>query len=253
MRKIVIANWKMNPQTLPEAKKLFSNIKKKVVQYKKTSIIIAPPSPFLGFLSKLEHPKNIDFGSQDLSIFDKGSHTGEVSAHIVLNMGATYSIIGHSERRRLGETDEIVAKKIEQALSLKIIPIVCIGENERDKDGIYLETIKKQISLGLSAIPKKELVNIIIAYEPVWAIGKSYKESMHPTDVHEMTLIIKKMIGELFGKDIADSINIIYGGSVEPENAGELVRLGNIDGFLVGHASLVADQFAEIVKAVNIK
>ncbi len=253
MKKIVIGNWKMNPQTIVEAKKILKDIKKIVFPYKKTTLVIAPPYPFLGFLSKLDHPKNMSFGSQDISMYEKGSHTGEVSGSMINGLGGKYSIIGHSDKRKAGESDQDVAKKIEQAIISKITPVVCIGETERDGDGSYLETIKKQISIGLSSIPKKELTNIIIAYEPVWAIGKSYKESMHPTDVHEMTLFIKKFIGELFGKDISDSITILYGGSVEVENAPELVRLGNIDGFLVGRASLVAEQFAEIVKAVNAK
>ena len=136
-----------------------------------------------------------------------------------------------------------------------MLPLVYagVGEKERDRDGNHLEFLKTQIKECLIGLHKKYLVGITVAYEPIWAIGKSYKESMSPTDIHETTLFIKKIIGEYFGRDIANSIHILYGGSVEVENAGAIIKLGNVEGFLVGHASLVAEEFGEILKVADAK
>lgn len=252
-RNLVIANWKMNPESLEEAKKIFNSTKKAASLLKNTDVVVCPPFPYLALLAKSNIPKNIFFGSQNISSESKGAFTGEVSAAMVKNTGATFSIIGHSERRAMGETNDLIRKKLQAAFNEGLIPIFCIGEKERDREGAYLETIKNQIKECLAGLQKKYLVGLIIAYEPVWAIGKSYKDAMSPTDVHEMTLFIQKSLGEFFGRDIAASVKILYGAAVEAENAKMLFDQGNIEGLLVGHASIIPEQFTEILKAVDIR
>jgi triosephosphate isomerase (TIM) len=256
-RNLVVANWKMSPETLVEAKKVFNGTKLLVKGLKNTDVIICPPFPFLYSLLRLNYPKNLFLGAQNISSEIKGAFTGEVSVGMIKDSGAKFSIIGHSERRNPpaggGETNEIVRKKLQVAFDADLTPILCIGEKERDKDGNHLGFIKEQIKGSLSGLQKKYLVGINIAYEPVWAIGRSYKEAMSPTDIHETTLFIKKIITELFGRDIANGAKILYGGSVEAENASEIVRIGNVDGFLVGHASLDPLQFSAILKSADLK
>lgn len=252
-RNLVVANWKMSPETLEEIKKVFNGTRSVAKGLKNTDVVICPPFPFLHPLAKLNCPKNVFLGVQNIFGELKGAFTGEVSVGMVKNLGVKFCIIGHSERRAMGETNEVVRKKIQVAFDSGLIPILCIGEKERDKEGNHLGFIRNQIKECLTGLQKKHLVGIIIAYEPIWAIGKSYKEAMDPTDIHETVLFIKKIISELFGRDIADGCRILYGGSVEAENAGETIRIGNVDGFLVGHASLFPEQFSLILKAADIK
>lgn len=252
-RNLIVANWKMNPETLEESRKIFSESRVFVKALRNTDAIICPPFPYLQPLSKLNRPKNMFLGVQNVSSEEKGAFTGEVSATMAKNTGADFCIIGHSERRAMGESNEIVRKKLERAFNDDLTPILCIGEKVRNRDGDHLSFIKNQIKECLSSLQKKDLVGFIIAYEPIWAIGKSYRESMSPTDIHETTLFIKKVAGELFGKDIADSFRILYGGSVEPENAASIMEYGNVSGFLVGHASLLPQQFSQISKAMDLK
>jgi len=202
-------------------------------------------------LSKLKRPKNIILGAQNVSNEEKGAFTGETSVSMLKDLDIKFVIVGHSERRATGEGNEIIRKKLERVFAVGLTPILCIGEKNRDKDGNHLSFLSTQIKECLSGIQKKDLLGMIIAYEPVWVIGKSYKESMSPTDIHETTLFIKKVAGELFGKDIADSFKILYGGSVEAENARGVVEYGNVSGFLVGHASLVPETFSIILKATD--
>jgi triosephosphate isomerase len=251
-RNLVIANWKMNPESQEEAKKIFNLTRNSAKGLKNTDVIICPPFPFISPLLKLNKPKNIFFGAQNIFTEFKGAFTGEVSAGMVKDFGAKYVIIGHSERRAMGETDAIVRKKMDIAFDSGLIPVLCIGEKVRDKEGNHLAFMKNQIKECLTGLQKKNLVGIMIAYEPIWAIGRSYKEAMTATDVHETALFIRKVIGELFGRDIAGGARILYGGSVEAANAEEIARIGGVEGFLVGHASL-NDQFPSILKAANLK
>lgn len=256
-RNLVVANWKMSPEKLEDAKKVFNGIRLTAKDLKNTDIVICPPSPFLHPLSKLKYPSNIFWGAQDVFGEIKGAFTGETSVGMVKNLGASFSIIGHSERRNpiagRGETNETVRKKLQVAFDADLAPILCIGEKERDREGSHLAFIKNQIKECLFGLQKKHLVGIIIAYEPIWAIGKSYKEAMSPTDIHVMVLYIKKVLTEIHGKDIADGSKILYGGSVEAENAHEIADIGNTNGFLVGHASLIPEQFSAILKAADLK
>ena len=243
----------MSPETLEDAKKVFNGTRLAAKGLKNTDVVVCPPFPFIQPLLKLNYPKNVFFGAQNISSEIKGAFTGEVSSAMIKSLGAKFVILGHSERRAMGETNEIVKKKLQITFDADLIPILCIGEKERNHEGTHLEFIKNQIKECLSGLSKKYLVGITIAYEPIWAIGKSYKEAMNPTDIHEMVLIIKKILTEFFGTDIASGSRILYGGSVESQNASEIVRVGNIDGFLVGHASLIPEHFSAILKAVDVK
>ncbi|MBN2094216.1 MAG: triose-phosphate isomerase [Candidatus Zambryskibacteria bacterium] len=251
-RNLVIANWKMNPGSLEEAKKIFNTARDSAKKFKNIEVGICPPFVYLALLLKLQHPKNLFFGAQNLASEIGRAFTGEVSAEMIKNIGAEFVVIGHSERRAMGEDNEIISQKLKIAFDSELKPILCIGELERSKEGEHLAFLKKQIKECLSDLPKKYLIGITIAYEPIWSIGKSYKEAMTPTDIHETVLFIKKIITDLFGREIADSVRIIYGGSVEAENAAEIMEYGAVDGLLVGHASLT-DQFPNILKNMDLK
>jgi len=252
-RNLVVFNWKMSPENLAEAKDIFDGIRLSAKGLKNTDVAVCPPSPFLYPLSKLNRPRNVFMGAQNISSELKGAFTGEVSAEIIKDLGGKFIIIGHSERRAMGETGEIIRKKLQVAFGADLVPVLCIGEKIRDKEGSHLEFIKNQLKESLIGLQKKNLVGIIIAYEPIWAIGRSYREAMSPTDIHETVLFIKKIISELFGGDIAAGSRILYGGSVGPENAFGVASIGNADGFLVGHASLNPSEFSAILKAVDVK
>lgn len=255
-KNLVVANWKMNPESAVEAKSIFSSIKKLVSKLKGSDVVVCPPFVFLDLFLKSKNPKNLFLGGQNISSERKGPFTGEVGASMLKSLGTKFVILGHSERRNPNgpnESDEMINKKIRLSLENKITPILCVGERERDKDGTYLEFIKNQLKWSLIGLSKKELLEVIIAYEPVWAIGKSYKESMSPTDIHEMVLFIRKYVGEMFGNGLDHSLPILYGGSVEVENSYQILKIGNVNGFLVGHDSLVPARFGEILKIAEKK
>jgi triosephosphate isomerase len=170
---------------------------------------------------------------------------------MIKGVGADYCIIGHSERRALGETNEIVGRKVRAALRNGLKVILCVGEHERDESGRYLEFLKTELEESLAQAGRKILSQIIIAYEPIWAIGKSADQSMAPRDVHETSLFIRKILREIFKNESALKIPILYGGSVAPENTEALVRGGNVEGLLVGHKSLVPEHFNEIIRILD--
>jgi len=251
-RNIVVANWKMNPETLEEAKKVFNGARLAAKGLKNTDVVVCPPFSFIFPLSKVIYPKNMFLGAQNASTEIKGAFTGEISVEMIKNLSAKFVIVGHSERRAMGESNEIVRKKLQITFNTGLTPILCIGEKERDKEGTHLAFIKNQIKECLADLHKKYLVGIIIAYEPIWAIGKSYKEAMSPTDIHVIVLYIRKVLAEICG-DIANSAKILYGGSVESQNALEILEIGNVEGFLVGHASLKPEEFKEILQTADVK
>ncbi|PIP87409.1 triose-phosphate isomerase [Candidatus Campbellbacteria bacterium CG22_combo_CG10-13_8_21_14_all_36_13] len=252
--KYVIGNWKMEPRTAVEARALFLSIKKQSSRIKNTSIIICPPAIFLGDLQMAHSGNKISIGAQNVfwenPSSGRGAFTGEISANQLIDSSVEYVIVGHSERRALGETNEIVAEKLHTIVEAKLTPILCIGERLRDEEGEYLSFIKEQIETALRDVPHNKIKNIIIAYEPVWAIGRG-DDAMGPKDMHEVSLYIHKILVSMFGKKIASGVDVVYGGSVERSNAEELIKGGEISGFLVGHASLYADHFIDIVKIVD--
>lgn len=245
-KKIVIGNWKMNPLSFKEADKLFNDIKKIISDVKKTEVVICAPFLYLENLKKLS--KKISIGAQDSFWEEKGAYTGEISNEMIAKMGAKYVILGHSERRAMGENDIDINKKIKSAISAGILPILCVGESTRDENHEYLNLVKKQIEECLHGVSKNFISKVIIAYEPVWAIGKGAIREATTEEFREMNVFIRKILTDKFGVEAVEKVRIIYGGSVHPENAEGFLKEGQADGFLVGRDSLDPKKFSAIVK-----
>ncbi len=244
--KLIVANWKMNPKSKNEAEIIFTNIAKQNKKVKNVDIVVCPPSPFLYIKDKLKN-KNISLGSQNVFYEKEGSFTGEVSTEMVKNFGVTYVLVGHSERRLLGETNNIVNKKIVVSLKSKLKVILCIGESKRDSNGFYLSFIKEQIVEALNGINKSQIKDVVFAYEPVWAIGNSAERVASPSEFMEIRIFIKKIIADLYGVGTANGLRIIYGGSVNPLNAESFMKEGQADGLLIGRDSLNPKKFGIII------
>lgn len=242
-KKIVIANWKMNPATKKEAEKIFKSILKEKI--KNTEVAVCPPSIFLESLRKIS--KKIPLGAQNMHFESNGPYTGELSGSALYDAGARYVILGHSERRAMGENNFFVNKKIKNAFYLGLIPILCVGEGERDHDHKYLQLIKDQVLECLDGISKTSLDKLIIAYEPVWAIGEKATREATPAEFLEISIFIRKILSDKFGNQLAQKARIIYGGSVHPENVLGFLTEGNAEGFLVGRDSLNPKKFLEII------
>jgi triosephosphate isomerase (TIM) len=248
MKKLIVANWKMNPQSLKEAEVIFNGIIKIAKTSKNIDIVVCPPFPFLS-ISKKAKIKNLKIGSQNVGEESEGAHTGEVSPKMLTGFGVKYVIVGHSERRALGETNQIINKKIINSLKSKISPILCIGESIRDTNGDYLSFIKQQLHECFKSISKSQIENIVIAYEPIWAIGKNATREAIAEEFTEVRIFIRKIISDLYDSKIAHSIVILYGGSVHGENAKDFIINGGADGLLVGRDSLTPKKFALIIEA----
>jgi len=240
----------MNPGSKKDSELIFKAIYKDSKNIKNNKIIICPPAPFLFIASKFKN-KNIFLGSQNVSSCAEGSYTGEVSPRMLLSMGVKYSIVGHSERRKMGEGNAFLNEKVLNLLKNKISPILCVGENKRDHDGFYLSFVGDQLKECLSSVPKAQMKNIIIAYEPVWAIGKDATREATKDEFIEMKIFIKKVISDMYGEKIAHSIPILYGGSVNKDNASIFIKEGGADGLLVGRDSLNTKKFSAIINASN--
>lgn len=247
---LIVANWKAYVEDLKKAKKLFA-MSKMLARATGNTIVLAPPAPILGALS-INNKSSVSFAAQDISATTGGALTGEITAGAYAAAGAAYAIIGHSERRAMGDTDNIVAEKIARAFANGLTPILCVGEKDRDKDGRYLSYIREEITVAFSSLTQKERAKVIVAYEPIWAIGKTSAFSIKSDDLAEMALYIRKVLMELMpGKSSSHSI-VLYGGSVEAENIGALAG-SNINGFLIGHASVDPSTFASLAKQIDGK
>jgi triosephosphate isomerase len=247
MKKLIVGNWKMNPETSDEAKKIVDGISKISKNAKKTEIVVCPPILFISEVVKASKNKKISIGAQDAFYEPKGAYTGSISVDMLKRVGVKYVILGHSERRALGETDELVNKKIKVCLKSKVTPIVCVGEKTRDAHGYYLAFIKKEIENSLVGIKRNELKDIVVAYEPVWAVGNKSFKAIEAGDLYEMVIYIRRTLSDLFGQNAAQSVRILYGGSVNKENAGEFFYGGGLSGLLVGRDSLDVKKFSEII------
>lgn len=248
MKSLVIANWKMNPRTFAEAKNLFEATRKAADKAREVTIVVAPPIVFLRELRAGYRGKRILFGVQNGHTDTDGAYTGETSFIQASDTGATWAIIGHAERRAMGESDEDVRKKIASALTLKMTPVLCIGEKTRDASGEHFDFVKKQLKVALADVPATKLGKVIIAYEPVWAIGTD--TMMSPHDMHEMTIFIRKILFEIYGKPGMKAV-ILYGGSIDETNAPTMLREGDVQGLLVGRASADARRFTLLLTAIE--
>jgi len=244
MKNLIAANWKMNPQSQKEAKKLFDGIKKKA-KAKNVEVVVCPPFVYLPLF------KGLPIGAQNIYFEEKGAFTGEVSAAMLKDAKASYVILGHSERRKyFVETNEQINKKIKKALSFKIKPIFCIGETKEEKDqNKKSEVLEAQLTEGLKSVTKEEMKSVSVAYEPVWAIGTGNNCSVEET--MGTVLFIRKILTKLYNREVADNTRILYGGSVKSNNAAAYIKEAGANGLLVGGASLNAEEFAKIVKSAS--
>jgi len=246
-KKIIVANWKMNPASLKEAKVLFASAKKAVSRLSNVETVICPP--FI-YIAELGHSMSkLKLGAQDVSRFDfDGAHTGEVSAKMLKNLGVKYAIIGHSERRKLGETNEIINKKLGISLSLGLKAIFCVGEETRDEEGKFAEFVEQQINEGLKGLNQNLMKGLIIAYEPVWAIsGGAKSKADNPESAFRTAVLIRKILMDIAGNELARKIPVLYGGSVASGNARQFLKDGQMDGLLVGNKSLDKEEFKKIL------
>ena len=246
MRKPIIAgNWKMN-NTISETIKLIEEIKTKELDSNVEQLIFVPYTS-LAEAKKLVEGTDIKIGSQNMHWEESGAYTGEISPLMLNDIGVDYCILGHSERRQyFGESDEIINKKMKSALSHNIKPILCVGESLEEREvNKQEEVVKSQLVEGLKEIDIKDIENVVIAYEPIWAIGTGKTASSD--DANNMCKFIRNTIEELYNLEIADKVRIQYGGSVKPETIVELMGKSDVDGALVGGASLVAEDFAKLI------
>lgn len=245
---LIVANWKAYVERPEEAKKLLATAKR-LSAVRRVRLVLAPSFPFLGLLAPGNRSK-VAFAAQDVSPATVGSATGEVEAAALRNLGAKYVIVGHSERRAQGESDALVAEKARRALAEGLIPILCIGEKERDPDARYLSDLKRQLASVFSVLSPRERLSVIVAYEPVWAIGRHASDSIDASDLGEMVLYIRKVLASYLPGKSAQKAMVLYGGSVEPSNIRGLAGGSGVDGFLVGHASVDPGMFGPLVKAL---
>jgi len=248
MRKIIIAgNWKMN-KDISGSIDLVNSIKRSLYDVEEVEIVICPPFTSLSDVNEITMDTNIKLGAQDCYWEKEGAFTGEISAGMLKSAGCKYCIIGHSERRQFfGETNETVNKKLKVLLKEDIRPIVCVGEKLEDrKSGKTFDVIKDHVMNSLAGLSKEDILKTVIAYEPVWAIGTGVNATKEQAE--EAHKYIRTLLGQMHGDEVAKSIRIQYGGSVKPENIKELITQEDVDGALVGGASLKADSFVQLVK-----
>ena len=246
MRKPIIAgNWKMN-MTPADAETLVSTLIP-LVKDAKCDVVVCPPYVDLSVVSRLVKGTNIHLGAQNIHWAAKGAFTGEVSADMLRAFGVEYAIIGHSERRQyFGETDESVNARARAALSAGITPIICVGETlEQRESGVTAAFVSGQAKAALAGMSEEDVKSLVIAYEPIWAIGTG--KTATADDANATIGVIRRAVAEAFGQAVADEVRIQYGGSMNPKNASELMAMPEIDGGLIGGASLKAEDFSKVV------
>jgi triosephosphate isomerase len=244
-RPIMAGNWKMN-NTVSESIELVKGLIEKAEAAEK-DFVVCPPYTALYTVSELIKGTNIKLGAQNIHFKEKGAYTGEISPVMLKELNVEYVIIGHSERRQyFGETDATVNKKIKTAFEYDMTPIVCVGESLAQREGgIADKIVKDQLVNGLKNIESKDAEKIVIAYEPIWAIGTGRTATSQ--QANDMIKYIRGVLADIFGKDASDTVRIQYGGSVKPGNVNEIMAQSDIDGALVGGASLKADDFGKIM------
>ncbi len=245
-RPFIAGNWKMNLNRAAAAA-LAQGVAKSAEKIEGVDLAVCPPSCYLEAVERAIAGSNVMLGAQNMYHEREGAFTGELSAAMLRDLGCTYVILGHSERRHiLGETDADINKKVHAALAAELIPIVCVGELlvERER-GQTLTVIRRQFDGSLAGLTPEQITEVVVAYEPVWAIGTGKVAT--PQQAEDVHLALRKIMAERYNGPIAEVVRILYGGSVKPDNAAELLKQPNIDGALVGGASLKVDQFLGIV------
>ena len=239
-KKLIVGNWKMFPKSASEVRHFFRAFRGS----RRADVALAPPFPYLAIAPK---SRAVYLAAQDIFWEASGPFTGEVSGAMLKNLGVRYVIVGHSERRRwLAESDEMIAKKLKQTIKSGLKPILCVGEPSRDADGVFFSFIKNQIEADFAKLKKNEAARVIVAYEPIWAIGSG--KPAHPQDAAEAALYIKKVLADLYSVPTARRVRVLYGGSVSSENAGGFLAERGIAGLLVGGESRRPDEFLKIIQ-----
>lgn len=244
---LIAANWKMH-KTVGESVSFVKELQEKLPEIlQDREVMIAPPFTALEAVRTVIKRSDVSLGAQNCHWEDKGAFTGEISPAMLADVGCRYVIVGHSERRHIfGETDEVINKKISAVLRHKLVPVFCLGETLDEREaGRTFDVVKAQLDKGLRDIGKKEAGLVVIAYEPVWAIGTG--RTAKPEQAQEVHAFIRKLLAELYDKELATSVRVLYGGSVKPDNVDVLMAEPDIDGLLVGGASLEVDSFRRIV------
>jgi triosephosphate isomerase (TIM) len=253
-KKLIVANWKMNPSSVRDAKKIFGGIKRATEKTRRVATVVCPPFVHLGALSLAlgTKSKKCALGAQDVFWIDgHGSFTGEISALQLKEMGSRYVIIGHSERRRLGETNEVVNRKAHACIRAGLTPIICVGESKRDSHGNYYHFLENQIKESLAKVKTKDALDVVVAYEPIWAIGEKASGADTPDELFQMTIFIRKILRKLYPRNITMNVPILYGGSANNTNAEGFLRDGGVQGLLVGRASLDTKIFGEMLNIAD--
>lgn len=249
---LLIANWKMTPEKVEQAEKLAKETLSLAKKYKKnTEFVICPSFVHLGTVAK-QVKTTLALGAQGVSAVTTPTNTGLVSAAQLKGLGVQYTLVGHSESRARGETNELIVEQVTRLIEKKIIPIVCIGEKTRDAQGWYLSEVKDQLDGLLQSISKAFFKTIVIAYEPIWAIGVSAEREATPAECREMIIYIRKLISDVHGEKFAAAIKIIYGGSVNEQNARYFLSEGDAQGLLVGRASIDPKRYELLVKSLSL-
>ena len=249
-RKTIIAgNWKMN-KTASETKKFAEELKALLPKAKWCDIVVCVPAVCIPAAVRAMRGARVGIGAENCNANPSGAYTGEIATNMLVDTGCKYVIIGHSERRAMGETDADVNAKVLAALEAGLIPIMCCGESlEQRESGITAEHITMQIKLGLAGVPEDKIRKVIIAYEPIWAIGTGLTAT--PEQAEEVCEMIRSVVRKLYSSKNARAISILYGGSMNDKNAYELLAQPDIDGGLIGGASLVPEKFVKIIEAAN--
>ena len=250
MKKLVAGNWKMNKtngESYLLSREIIAGLTEK--EFLKCDVVLCPPFTSLASVHSVIKESEVRLGAQNMHYKDDGAFTGEISGRMLVASGCDYVILGHSERRQFfHETDHLINLKIKKALETKLIPIVCVGETlEQRESGVFEKVVDEQVTLCLKEITKENAEKIIIAYEPVWAIGTG--KTATPGQANSMHIKIREALTNLFGEEISRKIRILYGGSVNDKNATELFSQSDIDGGLIGGASLKTDSFINIIKS----
>ncbi len=251
-KRIIAGNWKMN-KTASESQTLAEEIKRELAECSDVEVVLCPPFTSLPVVADVVGETAIKFGAQNMHWEANGAYTGEISPFMLRSLYCHFVILGHSERRSyFGETDEIVNKKTKAALAASLTPIVCVGETIEERQAEkHMDVVRTQVQGSLAGIAPADLKKLVIAYEPVWAIGTGLTAT--PEQAQEMHAFIRSVLAELSNEDVAQSVRIQYGGSMKPSNAAELLAKPDIDGGLIGGASLEAKSFVELVRIAQQK
>jgi triosephosphate isomerase len=248
-KKLIIGNWKMNPASLQDAKRIARKTRSIAAGLAHTEVVACPPSAFISAAASRKPAANFALGAQSVSVEEGGPFTGEIGAAMLKSLGVEYVIAGHSEQRSRGDTDDMVSRRISRILESGMCAVVCVGEKVRDESGAHFDFLRLQIKNTFAGVPLNKAKSIILAYEPIWAIGA--KEAMAPEQIYEMSIFVKKVFADIFGQEAAMKLKVIYGGSVNFRNAAEIISIGKVDGILPGRESVNMPGFTELLKAVD--